>query len=337
MPKSADMLPMPIAYFQLMLREFGKTPALEAALREGTGVAVVDPGEEITVGQQFRQLRNANRILPSGWALYAAALPDAAAHGPLAFAALSAPTLADSVAVITRFVQVRTPYFRLEARRDSRWLTLRVKERVELVDAERVPLLEVLILSIQSLVERVIGRPMREATLDLVYPRPTYADLYPCHFHMPVRFDADHAALALPASWLPLTCPLSDPSMYEASVRKLESLARRLEGDDYLMARVEQMIATSRDGVPSLAEVAERLQVSSRTLGRRIQRAGTTFGDLLDGNRRERAEALLRDRNFSIAEVGYSLGYGDSANFARACRRWFGMAPREYRRHLLGT
>jgi AraC-like DNA-binding protein len=154
---------------------------------------------------------------------------------------------------------------------------------------------------------------------------------------MPVRFDTDQAALALPASWLPLRCPIADPSMYEASVRKLETLARRLEGDDYLMARVEQMIATSRDGVPSLAEVAERLHVSSRTLGRRIKHAGTTYGDLLDGHRRERAEALLRDRNFSIAEVGRSLGYGDSANFARACRRWFGMAPREYRRHLLGT
>jgi len=35
--------------------------------------------------------------------------------------------------------------------------------------------------------------------------------------------------------------------------------------------------------------------------------------------------------------VSQSLGYEDAANFGRACRRWFGMAPSRYRRKLLAT
>ena len=32
--------------------------------------------------------------------------------------------------------------------------------------------------------------------------------------------------------------------------------------------------------------------------------------------------------------TGLTIGYGDLANFSRACRRWFGMTPRTYRRRL---
>jgi AraC-like DNA-binding protein len=40
---------------------------------------------------------------------------------------------------------------------------------------------------------------------------------------------------------------------------------------------------------------------------------------------------LLRDRELTVADVAYTLGYEDPANFGRACRRWFGMAPGAYR------
>jgi len=41
---------------------------------------------------------------------------------------------------------------------------------------------------------------------------------------------------------------MADPVMYEASLRKLEMLARRLESDEHIVARIEQLIAGRRDG-----------------------------------------------------------------------------------------
>ena len=58
-------------------------------------------------------------------------------------------------------------------------------------------------------------------------------------------------------------------------------------------------------------------------------------GILVIAPMRESAEALLRSPDFGIAEVSTSLGYEDPANFGRACRRWFGMAPGRYRQQLL--
>src|SRR5882724_6280388 len=67
--------------------------------------------------------------------------------------------------------------------------------------------------------------------------------------------------------------------------------------------------------------------VSARTLVRRLRRVGTTYHELVDTYRREQAETLLRNPDFGIVEVSYLVGYEDPANFGRACRRWFGIAP----------
>jgi len=330
-------LPVPIAYFDLICREFGGSPEAEAALREGTGVAAGEPGGEITLGQQLRQIRNVNRLRPPGWSLELGGVLDAATHGPVGFAAVSAPTLADAFAVIARFAHVRMPHFRFESRLDARWLKLKVDQRVELPDEELRPMTETLLLSVQRLVELILGRPIREASFAFAFPPPPYVERYADHFHAAVRFGAEQTVLAVPAAWLALRCPMADPVMYEASVRKLETLARRLESDEHVVARVEQLVAGRRGGRLSLQEVARRVHVSTRTLIRRLRRAGTTYHEVLDAHLRESAEALLKDSHFGIAEVSQSLGYEDPANFGRACRRWFGMAPGEYRRHLLAT
>jgi AraC-like DNA-binding protein len=326
---------VPAAYFDLICREFGGTPEAETALRAGTDVAAHEPGSEITLGQQLRQIRNVNRLRPPGWALEIGSILDAATHGPVGFAAVSAPTLAESLEVIARFAHVRSPYFRFEARGDAHRFSLRVDERVELLDEERAPLIETLMLSVQKLVELILGHPMREAAFAFAYPPPPYANRYASYFHGGVRFDADRTVLAVPSAWLRFRCPMADPVMYEASVRKLEMLARRLDSDEHIVARIEQLIAGRRNGRLSLEEVAKRVRVSTRTLIRRLRRAGTTYHDLLDTHLRESAEALLTNPHFGIAEVSQCLGYEDAANFGRACRRWFGMAPSRYRRKLL--
>jgi len=335
MPKATSRLPVPAAYFDLICREFGGTPEAEMALRAGTGVVAQEPGNEITLGQQLGQIRNVNGLRPPGWSLEIGGVLDAATHGPVGFAAVSAPTLAESLKVIARFAHVRMPYFRFEARGDAHGFSLRVDERVELLDAERVPLIETLMLSVQKLVELILGHPMQETAFEFAYPPPSYASLYASYFHGSVRFDADQTVLAVPSAWLRLGCPMADAVMYEASMRKLEMLARRLDSDEHVVARIEELIAGRRDGRISLAEVAKRVHVSTRTLIRRLRRAGTTYHDLLDAHLLESAEALLTDPHFGIAEVSQCLGYEDAANFGRACRRWFGMAPSRYRRKLL--
>ena len=136
--------------------------------------------------------------------------------------------------------------------------------------------------------------------------------------------------MSLPAEWLALPCPLADPIAHRSTSARLESIRQRLAGD-YVDARVEHIFATSDDAGPSLGELAAQLGLSPRTLVRRLEERHTSYRALLDRHRRGRTVELLAQQNLSVAEIADRLGYQEPTNFARACRRWFGMSPKTYR------
>ncbi len=44
--------------------------------------------------------------------------------------------------------------------------------------------------------------------------------------------------------------------------------------------------------------------------------------------------AMLRDREISIDEVAFLLGYAEPSTLFRSFKRWTGMTPRQYRRRM---
>ena len=328
---------MPSAYFLLILRGYGAMPADRAALLEGTGIHAADPAAipaEITLGQQLRQIRNANRLLDPGWTLSMGSRFHAGTHGPVGIGAISAPTVRQSLAVMTRFSQVRSPHFRLRASASGDEIRLVPEDLVELLDEERTVLLDLVMLSTQGMVESILGRPMSEARFELSYPAPSHARRYADFFHAPVRFGCPEPGVVIPKEWLGVECPLADPTLFEASLRSLAGADRGADHEAALVARLELLIR-SRDEPLRIAEAARLMRVSRRTLTRRLQHAGTSYRRMLESRQKRQAEMLLRDRALDVAEVAYALGYEDPANFGRACRRWFGLSPGRYRTRLL--
>ncbi|MCJ8169020.1 AraC family transcriptional regulator [Atopomonas sediminilitoris] len=103
-------------------------------------------------------------------------------------------------------------------------------------------------------------------------------------------------------------------------------------GDSRMTHQVRQLLCRLLpQGEPKRDDVAQRLNVSSRTLQRRLQEEGTGFQQLLDECRRGLALQYLAQANLSLLEVAYLLGFADPSNFFRAFRRWFAMTPGEYR------
>src|SRR5262245_51178443 len=301
--RSFESLPMPMAYFWLLLREFGGAPEAESALLAGTGVARAaqhDPSAEGTLGQTLALIRNLAARLPPGWALTAGSAFHASTHGPLGFAAVSAPTLGAALDVIERIGWVRAPYYRTHSATSARGYALTVEERVPLDETERVPLLEALFLSLQALIESVRGRPVREARFEFAYPAPPYADDYAKHFHGEVRFDRPETRASVPAAWLALPSPMADAAAFASAVAKLEAQARRVEGEDFLRARLEQLLEAAGDAGLPLEAAAKQLHLSRRTLNRRLSEGGTSFRELQEGHLRERARALLADASLAV-------------------------------------
>jgi AraC-like DNA-binding protein len=77
------------------------------------------------------------------------------------------------------------------------------------------------------------------------------------------------------------------------------------------------------------------LELSERSLQRRLEVEGTSFLRLLDDTRRELAQEYLGQTALSLADTAFLLGFADQSSFFRASKRWFGISPRLYRIRLM--
>lgn len=83
------------------------------------------------------------------------------------------------------------------------------------------------------------------------------------------------------------------------------------------------------------AEIATEHRISRRYLHMLFAEQGETFGQCLQSLRLSRARAMLTDTRYSktsVAEVGFSVGFADPANFARQFRNAFGLRPSELKK-----
>ena len=82
----------------------------------------------------------------------------------------------------------------------------------------------------------------------------------------------------------------------------------------------------------SLDDIARRVASSRRQLQRAYAEIGnTTFREHLTRVRMDRAAGLLNDRALTVREVARRVGYRQPAQFAKAFRRYLGVAPSDYR------
>ena len=82
----------------------------------------------------------------------------------------------------------------------------------------------------------------------------------------------------------------------------------------------------------SLDDIARRVASSRRQLQRAYAEIGnTTFRDHLTRVRMRKAAELLAMRGLTVREVAHRVGYRQPAQFAKAFRRYQGLAPSDFR------
>jgi AraC-like DNA-binding protein len=140
-----------------------------------------------------------------------------------------------------------------------------------------------------------------------------------------------YVGVSVPTSWLPLPCPFADPKIHRRAVDRLELAKRNLQGPEFFVAQVEEILHDSEGAAPSVQSIATQLHVSRRTLVRRLEQHGTSVRSLTERHQRRCSIDLLADASLDVSEIADRLGYSEPSNFSRAFRRWFGKSPQEYR------
>ncbi len=147
------------------------------------------------------------------------------------------------------------------------------------------------------------------------------------------QFGATAHVARLDTALLGMPVPNADPSLYPVLRQHAERLlSERSAGGDGILAQVRAMLIQKLPhGGARLPLIAEHLGMSPRTLQRKLADAGTSFQDLLDGARYELARGYLAQRDLSLVDIAFLLGYQEQSAFTHAFREWAGVNPGAWR------
>ncbi|MBC3868891.1 AraC family transcriptional regulator [Undibacterium oligocarboniphilum] len=150
-----------------------------------------------------------------------------------------------------------------------------------------------------------------------------------------VYFDAPMNHASLPSDLLSWPVPNADASMYPVLQQHAELLLLQKQQ----AAQREDIVSQVRSVIlrhlaqdqARLADIAVELNMSQRTLQRKLTQAGIPYQQLLDQTRQSLAENYLRQHHLSLAEIAFLLGYQEQSAFQHAFREWTGVTPRAFR------
>jgi AraC-like DNA-binding protein len=151
-------------------------------------------------------------------------------------------------------------------------------------------------------------------------------------FRCPTTFGSLKNELTYATRDLQSPVATANPNLALVLDRYAEESLARLPPVSSWIERVRHAVATAlRGGPPSLAAIAARLRISTRTMQRRLAEEHTSLRNIVDDVRRELAAEYLANEAMAIDEVAFLLGFADTSSFFRAFRRWSGQTPARFR------
>lgn len=183
-------------------------------------------------------------------------------------------------------------------------------------------------------VRQWVGTAVSSLRVCFTHPEPADITEYTRTFEpSQVTFSAPFLGFAFDKSFLRAPLRLADSKLHQVLKQHAQQLLNELPKAQTWTERVRTLVTQELSGGnPTASHIAQKLGLSSRTLGRKLEREGTTFSELFDDLRRRLAMQYVGSRDLNLSEVALLLGFSQTAAFHRAFRRWTDRTPLQYRR-----
>ncbi|MFO1398115.1 MAG: AraC family transcriptional regulator [Burkholderiales bacterium] len=184
------------------------------------------------------------------------------------------------------------------------------------------------------LLRSLCGSAWKPVAVTIAHRRPVDVTPYRRLFQAPVSFDAPRSALVVPAALLEHQL-LGADARTEAALEAVIADAEAAHPLSFTL-QVKRVVAAMLVGcAPSFPQIATALEMSARTVRRRLADEGTTVTSIVDETKAEFARQLIVETRMSIHEIAQTLHYTKPGAFSRAYVGWMGVTPRAARNAAL--
>ena len=176
-----------------------------------------------------------------------------------------------------------------------------------------------------------MGRQIIPAHVALQRPAPACPDVFSELFGPSIEYGAKLNRLCFDNELVNQPLTTANPKLARINDQTVVDYLARFDRANIAMQVRAKIIEQLPDGMPNQGDIAETLNVSLRSLQRRLKEEETSFKNLMEDTRKALAMQYLRESHRSIGEVTYLLGFSEPSNFTRAFRRWTGKSPAAFR------
>ncbi|MFJ2332470.1 AraC family transcriptional regulator [Pseudomonas helleri] len=144
-------------------------------------------------------------------------------------------------------------------------------------------------------------------------------------------FDCPASELHYPQSILSQVPQFANRITHGSLQEACDRLMRQTKAHAGVTGEVHQMLILTPGQFPTMEQIALQMQITTRTLRRKLEAEGTDYGTILDGVRGTLALEYLQTTRMSTEDIAIKIGFSDGSNFRRAFKRWTGKTTRQMR------
>jgi AraC-like DNA-binding protein len=250
-------------------------------------------------------------------------------YGTFGFAIMSCANLRESIELLLRYGKVFfKPHWESENHNGGLWLWHNLTKGTP----AQQRLIAELSFSQMSLIGNSLYRSrLKGAELQLIYSEPPDSAYYQSLFDIKVIFGAERNQLFLPEHILDTPVKTANVSDHVVFHQQCEGMLRSLTTGEKVTTEVRRLLLQSAGDFLDISKIAEHLNMSERTLRRKLNTESVSFRVLFDEVRDLLAKEYLTKTNLTVADIAHLLSYSETVNFRRAFVRWNGMTPSKYR------
>jgi AraC-like DNA-binding protein len=135
----------------------------------------------------------------------------------------------------------------------------------------------------------------------------------------------------MPVSVADEPLPGFNPQIVQQMDQMIIDYLAKLDRNDVLGRARAAILKLLPSGEVSLESVANALNISARTLTRKLNDEGESFKNLLAKTRRDLSEKYIMDKSLTLTEISFLLGFSEASSFSRAYKSWTGRSPSLHR------
>lgn len=198
-----------------------------------------------------------------------------------------------------------------------------------------IPLIEFECCQKLEILKFVIGEDFKPVRTLFQYARTGYVDKYRQIFRSPLSFQQEKSGLVFMREYLDFPNPNPQSYIKEILSRHADKLLAELDQSKRFQDKIRKLIIKHLDsGDANMEMISNELELSSRTVYRRLREENVTYKTLLNDIKKQSAQAYLKETAFTINDISCRLGFSEPSAFHRAFKRWYGTNPSQYRQKI---